>query len=123
MGWHDVFDMNLQRLNQTLEAGQQYDLVLYGDSIIERMEGRIFGKVDPHLHDQSEITKSLLTKAGGGQINALPLGVAGDEVSTIYRSIRNTWLSLISSFFVIFYNCSIDNFITKQDTYIAVSLE
>lgn len=79
-GWHEVFDSNLQALNETLEKEANLDLVLYGDSIIERMNGRVFGKPLEELQDQLATTKQFFTKEGGGKINALPLGIAGEEV-------------------------------------------
>ena len=82
-GWHDVFDANLQNLNKTLEQGVQYDLVLYGDSIVERMTGKVFGQESPEMQEQAEVTHELFTKGGGGQINACPLGIAGDEVGSL----------------------------------------
>jgi hypothetical protein len=78
--WHQVFDSNLQALNETVEKEATLDLVLYGDSIIERMNGRVFGKPIAELEDSLATTTQLFTKEGGGKINALPLGIAGEEV-------------------------------------------
>ena len=75
-----MFDSNLQALNETIEKEAHLDLVLYGDSIVERMNGREFGKPLDDLQDQLAITKQLFTHEGGGKINALPLGIAGEEV-------------------------------------------
>lgn len=80
-GWHDVFDAHLENLNKTLSEGYEYDLILYGDSIVEHMNGMVFGKQKNDLKDQLDVTMELLTKEGGGRINAFPLGIAGDEVS------------------------------------------
>jgi len=81
-GWQGVFNGHLENLNKTLEAGDRYDLVLYGDSIIERMNGMVFGKELSELKDQLDVTTELLTRKGGGKIDALPLGIAGDEVGS-----------------------------------------
>lgn len=83
-GWHDVHATNLDNLNKTLGEGYDYDLILYGDSIVERMNGMVFGKPLPELKDQLDVTTKLLTKEGGGKINAFPLGIAGDEVCVIF---------------------------------------
>lgn len=79
--WHKVFEANLHALNETIGKENKLDLVLYGDSIIERMNGRVFGKPVEEIQDQLAVTKELFTKEGGGQIEALPLGIAGEEVS------------------------------------------
>jgi hypothetical protein len=79
-----VFDSNLQALNETIEKEANLDLVLYGDSIIERMNGRVFGEPIEDLQDQLAITRQFFTKEGGGKINALPLGIAGEEVRYLY---------------------------------------
>ena len=78
--WHQVFDINLHALNETIGKGSPLDLVLYGDSIIERMNGRVFGKPLDTIQDQLAVTKEMFTKEGGGEIEALPLGIAGEEV-------------------------------------------
>lgn len=44
------------------------------------MNGMVFGKPAPAIKDQIKVTQELLTKEGGGRINAFPLGIAGDEV-------------------------------------------
>jgi len=82
-GWHDVFQANVDYVNKTLQDGSEYDLVLYGDSIIERMNGMVFGQPAPAIKDQIKVTQELLTKKGGGRINAFPLGIAGDEVCIV----------------------------------------
>jgi hypothetical protein len=75
--------MNLNTLNHTLDKGATLDLVMYGDSIVERLNGRLFGQQPDSIQDQAAITSEMLTKAGGGKIDALALGIAGDEVSRL----------------------------------------
>ena len=55
------------------------DLVMLGDSIIERWNGtRNLGNVkEPAMR---EVYEKMFTKEGGGQIEALPLGIDGEEV-------------------------------------------
>lgn len=81
--WHKVFDINLHALNETIGKGNPLDLVLYGDSIIERMNGRVFGKELDDGQEQFAISKEYFTKEGGGEIEALPLGIAGEEVCQV----------------------------------------
>lgn len=82
-GWQEVFDMNLKLLNETsTERLSSLDLVLYGDSIVERLNGRVFGDYKETLNGQAKITNEIFTKGGGrGTVDGLALGIAGDEVS------------------------------------------
>lgn len=72
----------MQALNETIGAGKPLDLVMYGDGIVESLEGRQYGKVidGDHFKATLDLTKGLLTKEGGGQIEALTLGIAREEV-------------------------------------------
>lgn len=123
-GWHEVFANNLRTINETTtlhhqgESNQEYDLVLYGDSIIEQMNGMVFGKSVPALADQLDVTTELLTKEGGGNINALPLGIAGDEIHTLLYRLSNgempeslqpkVWWLMIGTNDVMKYDCGVD---------------
>lgn len=74
--------MNVKQLNETLQKGTSFDLVLYGDSHIERLTGRQFGQFPTELQDEAQITQELFSTQGGGKLDAYALGIAGDEVST-----------------------------------------
>lgn len=117
--WHKVFDINLHALNETIGKGSPLDLVLYGDSIIERMNGRVFGKLEDNIKDQLAVTKEMFTKEGGGQIEALPLGIAGEEIHTLMYRLQNgempdeltpgAWWLMIGTNDVVKNNCNADS--------------
>jgi len=116
--WHKVFDLNLHALNETIGKGSGLDLVLYGDSIIERMNGRVSGKPLEELKDSLAVTKELFTKEGGGQIEALPLGIAGEEIHTLMYRLKNgempneltpgAWWLMIGTNDVVKSECDVD---------------
>ena len=71
--------------NASTTLGDRLDVVLLGDSIMERWNGIRFGKP----HDDGAVFKQLLTRAGGGDIDAVALGVSGDlvRIYLIYLSV------------------------------------
>ena len=79
-GWHNAFEMNTKQINETLRKETSFDLVLYGDSHIERLVGRQLGEYPAELKPLAKITQEIFTKQGGGKLEAHPLGIAGDEV-------------------------------------------
>lgn len=82
-GWQTVFDMNLKELNETAPARlDSLDLVMYGDSIVERLNGRLFGEFQDTLQSQAKMTKGILSKNGRGTVDGMTFGIAGDEVRT-----------------------------------------
>ncbi|CAB9519363.1 Lipolytic protein G-D-S-L family [Seminavis robusta] len=117
-GWHKIFESNLQALNETTLKEASLDLVLYGDSIIERMNGRVFGKPKDDLQDQFSVTKEYFTKEGGGKINALPLGIAGEQIHALMYRLKNgempdtlkpgAWWLMIGTNDVVQANCNVD---------------
>ena len=58
------------------------DVVFLGDSITECWNGLHFGRPESFC-DASNVFNSVLTRAGGGAIDAVALGIAGDRVSTV----------------------------------------
>ena len=83
-GWEAVMEQNIDMLeNNYTSINQQPDFVLYGDSITERLLGRNFGHVieSSSMREKSEVAYHTITKAGGGKVNGLPMGISADEVS------------------------------------------
>ena len=87
--WMDIVQMNaaLIQTNYSILDGhnnnnnhRQPDVLLYGDSITERLLGRFFGRYGPKMQEYARVTEQLLTRAGGGSIDGLPLGISSDEV-------------------------------------------
>ncbi|CAB9508490.1 platelet-activating factor acetylhydrolase 1b, catalytic subunit [Seminavis robusta] len=84
-GWKVVVQMNVDLLQQNYSTLQP-DVVLYGDSMVEHLIGRNYGHHSVDYQDTAVITKQLMTKRGGGHINALPMGIAADQIANLlYR--------------------------------------
>lgn len=122
--WRDIMQMNVALLqNRTLSEPSapnegrptQPDLVLYGDSITERLLGRFFGRYGPKMQDYARTTEAVWTKAGGGSIDGLPLGISSDEVRdptqvsllclNVVESVLTSFLNLRFSFCLALLDC------------------
>lgn len=88
--WREIHQMNTDLIEKNYTAGGvQPELVLYGDSITERLLGQMFGKGGKNMRDYTRITERLFTKQGGGSINGLPLGISSDEIPHLLYRLRN----------------------------------
>jgi hypothetical protein len=63
------------------------DVVLLGDSITEFWLGTSLGVPVPERGENAEAFRDLFTKKGGGHVEGLALGIAGDRVSQHYVSV------------------------------------
>lgn len=82
--WHQCHQMNIDLMEGNYTSRNfQPEVVLYGDSITERLLGRMFGKGGPKMQEFMRDTERVFTKEGGGAINGLPLGISSDEVSSV----------------------------------------
>ena len=61
--------------------GEEYDVVLLGDSITEHWFGTEFGMPADAWQEVNLVFREELTKLGGGRVDGLALGIAGDRVS------------------------------------------
>lgn len=88
-GWLDVMDKNIDLIeNNYTDRGLQPEVVIYGDSITERLIGRQFGLENEHP-EHAKVTEELMTKRGGGHINGLPLGIAGDQMANLLYRLKS----------------------------------
>ena len=75
---------HISRMNAALMAAnysdKQPDVVVYGDSITERVLGRFFGRYGPKMQAYTRVMEQIMTKAGGGKLDALPMGISSDQV-------------------------------------------
>jgi hypothetical protein len=62
-------------------ATNPLDVVLLGDSITEHWMGTRLGVPAPKRLENAEAFHDLFTKKGGGRVDGLALGIAGDRVS------------------------------------------
>lgn len=79
-GWMKVVAMNVALMKQNYSRFPP-DVVIYGDSITEHLVGRNYGHSSSDFAETALVTQQLMTKGGGGHINALPMGVSADLVS------------------------------------------
>lgn len=79
---------NIAEWNHTyFQEGLQPDVVIYGDVYAEFLAGRQTGNTAfPNI---AEVTEELLTKRGGGKINGLVMGIAGDSTSNLNHRLHN----------------------------------
>ena len=90
--WHDIRHLNAGLIEDNYTSKKiQPDLVLYGDSLTERLLGRMFGKSGSKMQELLKNTERVFTKEGGGVINGLPLGISSDEVRDSSRSIEHSF--------------------------------
>lgn len=74
---------NIPSLVIEKSTSKKFDVVLLGDSIVEEWNARWSGKfVHMSFSKIQKIWYNLFTKNGGGKIDGLALGIAGDRVST-----------------------------------------
>jgi len=86
--WADKHRLLVEQAENTGKV----DLVLLGDSITERMNGRTHFPSQPQMPDNLEIFRSILTRSGGGSMDALALGVSGDTSPNLLWHLENGML-------------------------------
>jgi hypothetical protein len=79
-GWLQAHENNKNRLKAT--ADNLYDVVFVGDGMVEMLNGQRNGMDDPQGQSINKLFKKTFTKEGGGEFDALALGIAGDQVCT-----------------------------------------
>mmetsp|Transcript_13691 Transcript_13691/g.31828 ORF Transcript_13691/g.31828 Transcript_13691/m.31828 type:complete len:205 (+) Transcript_13691:379-993(+) len=91
--WRQAHNRNI-RLAEN--ASQQTDVVFLGDSITERFLGTDLEELRGRHRDKVQAFQELFTRAGGGTVDGVPLGISGDRVRrrrTAYQVSANTHLS------------------------------
>ena len=88
--WNKAFLRNQELVADLVEHHQAaLDVVLVGDSIVEHIQGK--EETLTSLQRDHEVFEKLFTKQGGGFIDGLPLGIAGDRCSNLlYRLERGS---------------------------------
>lgn len=88
--WLEIMRMNTRLLRQNYsDHDKQPDVLLYGDSITERLLGRFFGRYGPKMQEYTRVMEQVFTKEGGGQVDGLPLGISSDQIPhLLYRMIH-----------------------------------
>lgn len=70
-----------KKLVSDVAYAKDLDVVFLGDAAIEEWNGRWLGSEKEELNGIKKNFKSTFSVAGGGEVNGLALGVAGDTVS------------------------------------------
>jgi hypothetical protein len=88
-GWTKAHKLNKKIVSDVAYA-KDLDVVFLGDAAIEELNGRWLGSEKEELSGIKKNFQKTFTVAGGGEVNGLALGVAGDTVS-LWRV--NHWIS------------------------------
>ena len=83
--WTNTTNQNIDLVNKAIVRPIQLDVVFLGDSITEQWNGRDSGTPGEKYHNTSVVFDELFHKSqGGGSLEGLALGVAGDRVSPFF---------------------------------------
>jgi hypothetical protein len=80
-GWMHAHKLNKKLVEQHAWEND-LDVVFLGDAPVEEMNGRWLGRDQDEYGAVAHNFQKTFTKAGGGDLNGLALGVAGDTVSS-----------------------------------------
>jgi lysophospholipase L1-like esterase len=82
--WKVAFKNN-RKIIKALEAeGTSIDVAFIGESVVEEMDGRWMGRQrGGHLQQLKELFDSHFSKAKGGKLNGVALGIAGDTAPNV----------------------------------------
>lgn len=62
---------------------QNWDVVLLGDGVVEEYQGRVLGTMDASLKNVKKYWDATFSTEGGGDVEGLALGIAGDSVRSV----------------------------------------
>jgi hypothetical protein len=62
------------------EQNLDWDVVLLGDEFVQDFTGRVLQTIQPELKGVASYWNQTFTRDGGGEVEGLPLGIAGDSV-------------------------------------------
>lgn len=83
--WNSTFERNKALVSQ---FGEEHEVVLVGDSITEHWEGTEFGMPADAWQDVNTVFREEFTTFGGGRVDAVALGIAGDRVRSKLQECR-----------------------------------
>jgi hypothetical protein len=78
--WNATFDRNK---GLAAQFGEEYDVVFFGDSITEHWEGTEKGFPVDSWQEVNNVFRKEFTTIGGGRVDGLALGIAGDRVRSM----------------------------------------
>mmetsp|Transcript_12256 Transcript_12256/g.19338 ORF Transcript_12256/g.19338 Transcript_12256/m.19338 type:complete len:471 (+) Transcript_12256:163-1575(+) len=90
--WTKAHEFNKAAIKDMIDAGNPSpDIAFLGASVVEEMDGRWFGEErdDPNLQSIGKMFKKHFSKAEGGDMDGVALGVAGDTSPSILWRLMN----------------------------------
>jgi hypothetical protein len=91
--WISTFERNKALVSQ---FGEEYEVVLVGDSITEHWEGTNFGTPADAWQEVNTVFREEFTTFGGGRVDAVALGIAGDQVRSEVSRMQITVCAALS---------------------------
>ena len=90
--WRAAAKLNQALIKEHLKP--RPDVVLLGDSIVEHLAGRNLGYSTRDWAPLKNVFDNLFTKAEGGKVNGIPLGIGGDRIPNLLYRLQNGEASL-----------------------------
>lgn len=87
--WHEAHQLNIENINGFVSDTSTNDIVFLGDDITEEWSGKSMGVSQENLGKTLHVFQRLFTRDGGGPIDGLALGIAGDTGTKLLWRIRN----------------------------------
>jgi GDSL-like Lipase/Acylhydrolase family len=81
--WQTAFDRNQALAKNRAADLTPLDLVILGDSITEHWLGTTGGMENSAYEDSRKAFQQILTRKGGGAVDSLALGIAGDRIPNL----------------------------------------
>lgn len=87
--WDQVHESHVEKIQASVEAQQQIDVVFMGDTMVEHMEGTELGVPIADLKYHKKAFDILFHKNHGGRISGMTLGITDDRCSNLLYRIEN----------------------------------
>jgi len=87
-GWNKAHKLN-KKLVEDLGFSEDLDVVFLGDAAVEELNGRWLGMEREDLKGIKKYFTNSFSVAGGGEVNGLALGIAGDTISNLRWRVKH----------------------------------
>ena len=89
-GWSEAHERNKGRFALDEHGVARYDMVFYGDDLVENLNGYAYNKPIPMSKTINNYFKEHFTyESEDSNIDAVALGITGDSVSFDWHNVRN----------------------------------
>eukprot|EP00545_Synedropsis_sp_CCMP1620_P007328 CAMPEP_0119003062 /NCGR_PEP_ID=MMETSP1176-20130426/331_1 /TAXON_ID=265551 /ORGANISM="Synedropsis recta cf, Strain CCMP1620" /LENGTH=418 /DNA_ID=CAMNT_0006954621 /DNA_START=28 /DNA_END=1284 /DNA_ORIENTATION=- len=82
-GWTRAHKKNKELVSDYDFMSSGVDVVMLGDQVTEEWNGRLFGSLADDYKGVNHFFKKTFTKSGGGNLDAVALGIAGDSITNL----------------------------------------